>query len=491
MQILTYLLIALGSVLMVFNIAGYFGFVRRTHWMSENTRDRLSLYLPLLLLVLFLIGYVSIGIFLAPNLLVASILFGGSLFVMIVLGRLYFIIERVRANERRAVEAEEANRAKTVFLSNMSHDLRTPMNAILGYTQLACREDCGEAELRGYMSKIRASGDHLLTLINDVLEMSRIESGRMELRPEETDLHRMMEELHDLFAAQMGEKGIRFSVQTQELADRIVLCDRDRLNRVLLNLVSNALKFTPADGSVAVTLRETGTDGDLGRYVFSVRDTGIGMSQEFAERVFDAFERERSSTVSGIQGTGLGMAITKKLVELMGGSITLETEQGKGTVFTVTLDLPILPNPGEGNNSGCGCAGQMAEVFAGKHLLLTEDNEINLEIATMLLTQLGFTVDTARNGQEALERIREKPAGTYDAVLMDMQMPVMDGYEATKRIRSLEDPERAKVPVVAITANAFSEDIDREREAGMSGHISKPLSLPEMTRTLCEILGGR
>ena len=486
-MVLVYPMITLGSLLMVYNIICYHRFLRHTHWTSESLRDRLSLMIPQVLMVLFLIGYIAVGCLLRPNLLVAAILFGGSVFVLIVLGRLFFIVDRVRENERRLAEVEEASRAKTVFLSNMSHDLRTPMNAILGYAQLGCRPDCGEDDMRVYLTKIRSAGDHLLALINDVLEMSRIESGKNELRPEPTELRRLAEETRDLFAAQMAEKQIDFEL-TCSVEDGTVLCDRDRLNRVLLNLLSNACKFTPEGGRVSLTLRQSGRSGEYGRYIFCVRDTGIGMSPAFAEKVFDAFERERSSTVSGIQGTGLGMTITKSIVDLMGGSIEVETEQGKGTAFTVRLDLPVLQDREASEAAhNCGCE-SAAGMFAGVRLLLAEDNPINLEITTLMLKELGFSVDTAGNGQEALDRLTQTPAGTYAAVLMDMQMPVMDGYEATRRIRRLEDPALSQIPVIAMTANAFSEDIALEREAGMSGHISKPISVPDMVRTLCALL---
>ena len=394
-------------------------------------------------------------------------------------------------NERLELErsmAEERDKAKTVFLSNMSHDIRTPMNAIVGYTDLARREDGVPESTRTYLDKIAAASQRLLSLINDVLEMSRIESGKMELEARETDLADVMDKARDLFALQMEEKGIRFTVDASRIRDRRVLCDRDRLDRALLNLVSNAYKFTPEGGSVTVTMEETGAEDGAASYELRVRDTGIGMSPEFAARVFDAFERERTSTVSGIQGTGLGMAITKSIVDLMGGEIRVETEQGKGTEFIIQVRFPIAaPSAVEGPEDA-STETDLEISPEGVHVLLVEDNEINREIATLLLTEAGFTLEEAVDGSEAVEKVASSGPGHFDVVLMDIQMPVMDGYAAARAIRALEDPSLADVPIIAMTANAFAEDIQAARDAGMDAHISKPIDVPTMMATLGRVL---
>ena len=483
------LMILAGSVLMILNIRRYYGFTRRMHWMAEGRKNRLALYVPLLLLLLFLMGYLATALFGSPDLVMAGILLGGSIFVHIILSILYYIVDRVAENERQLFAAHEAGKARTAFFFNMSHDLRTPMNAILGYTQLARRPDTDAEQMHRYLDKIHASSQHLLALINDVLEMSRIENGRMELRPVPTDLHRVMQETEDLFAAQMKEKGLHFTLR-DEAENACVLCDRERLNRVLLNLVSNAMKFTPEGGAVELTLLQTGRTADEGSYEIRVRDTGIGMNEDFAERVFDAFERERSSTVSGIQGTGLGMAITRNIVELMGGTISLTTRKGEGSEFVVNLCLPLLPSA-EGAASqkgGCPCReeGELPSV-KGLRLLLAEDNDINREIAALILEEIGFSLDTAENGRIALEMLQAAEAGTYAAVLMDIQMPEMDGFAATRAIRALPDARR-EIPIIAMTANAFREDVEAEREAGMDAHISKPVDVREMVQTLIRVL---
>ena len=389
--------------------------------------------------------------------------------------------------------AEESNQAKTTFLFNMSHDIRTPMNAIIGYTTIAGREGTTIEEMRGYLKKIDASSHHLLALINDLLDMSRIESGKMELEPVPTDLIKTFDDVRDMFATQMAEKRIDFTVDTGGITESRVLCDENRLNRVLMNLVSNAYKFTPEGGSISVTAREINADTnrEISQYQFRVKDSGIGMSPEFAERVFEAFERERNSTVSGIQGTGLGMAITKSIVDLMGGVIEVETAPGVGTEFiiNVAFELPELSAPDVRDDTESEAPAAMD--FTGVKLLLVEDNFVNREIATLILQESGFVLDTAENGREAVDKVTASAPGDYDAILMDIQMPVMDGYEATRAIRGLEDPALADIPIIAMTANAFSEDKKAAEAAGMNGHIAKPIDVPSMMATLAEALKGR
>ena len=396
--------------------------------------------------------------------------------------------EKARAELEKA-KAEESSNAKTTFLFNMSHDIRTPMNAIIGYTELARRDGTSEAEMREYLNKINSSSHHLLALINDVLEMSRIESGKMELEPVPVDLKKAFREVRDMFATQMQEKQIDFSVDTSHVTHCRVLCDKNRLNRVLLNLLSNAYKFTPAGGTVSVTVWEIGSGGDgTGKYEIRVKDSGIGMSPEFAAKVFEAFERERTSTVSGIQGTGLGMAITKSIVDLMGGTIEVITASGQGTEFVVRAAFPLQDSEEEAGEAVEPEAAAPPVDFNGMKLLLAEDNEINREIATLILEESGFVLDIAVNGQEAFEKVAASAPGDFAAVLMDIQMPVMNGYEATKAIRALDDPALADIPIIAMTANAFAEDIKAAKDAGMNGHIAKPIHVEKMMEVLASIL---
>ena len=396
-----------------------------------------------------------------------------------------YIMSRENKLEREKIKADQRNKAKSRFLSNMSHDIRTPMNAIVGYTTLLRRDKTLSPEVQNYLRKIENSSDHLLALINDVLDMSRIESGKMELEKVDTDLVKIVESVHDMFATQMETKKIEFTADTFGIRHHNIICDKNRLNRVLLNLISNSYKFTPDNGKISVVVTEKESDEEnFGAYEFRVKDTGIGMSPEFAERVFEAFEREKTSTVSGIQGTGLGMAITKSIVELMGGDIKVKTEQGKGTEFIINLKFELAEEKVEEENSD-----EHSDVnFEGKHLLLVDDIDVNREIATMLLTTAGFVIDTARNGKEAVEKVSESKPGDFDAVLMDIQMPIMDGYEATKKIRRLKNSELAKIPIIAMTANAFSEDVQNAKNAGMNGHIAKPIDVPTMLEVLKKVL---
>ena len=389
-----------------------------------------------------------------------------------------------------AREAASANRAKTDFLSTMSHDIRTPMNAIIGYTKLALKEPAS-AELHNYLVKIDRSNQHLLTLINDILEMSRIENGKMELEIIPADLCGIFRDLYDLFEAQMEQKKMQFEIQTDQIRDRYVLCDVKNLNRVLINLLNNAYKFTPENGHIIASIKQTEcADTGTGAYEIRITDNGIGMSKEFAEKMFRPFERERTSTVSGIEGTGLGLSISKSIIDLMDGTIEVLTEPDCGTeiVLRLRFQLAEASDPEQTDADD-----ETAEPFdtSGKRLLLVEDNAINMEIVNMILTQAGYAVENAENGQIALDMISGSADGYYDAVLMDIQMPVMDGYTATGKIRSLENKALAEIPILAMTANAFKEDADAAIEAGMQAHIAKPIDADLLLKTLAAILSRK
>ena len=412
--------------------------------------------------------------------------------IMLSFAFIFSIFDATRKREKLIEEqkdiAERNSRAKSIFLSNMSHDLRTPMNAIIGYINLAKDENDTE-KIKNYLSKIDISSTHLLSLINDILEMSRIESGKLVLNEECTDLTSVMSDIKDIFIAQMKEKGINYIVDYTDISNRYAICDKKLFDRVLLNLISNAYKFTPKGGNISVILKQKNIGSqEYASYILTVKDDGIGMTQEFAQKIFETFERERSSTVSGIQGTGLGMAITKNILEIMGGKISFETERGKGTEFTVSVNFKHCePQETEKikrkDNDSKG-----PHNFGGKRLLLVEDIEINRDIAQTLLGNFGFKVETATNGQEAVDMVASSLPFYYDAVLMDIQMPVMNGYEATKNIRSLGNKDLASIPIIAMTANAFNEDIKKALNHGMNGHIAKPIDINAMVRTLKEVL---
>ena len=531
--------------------------------------------------------------------------------------------QELNAKLQVAVEkAETANRAKSTFLSNMSHDIRTPMNAIIGFTTLALSNINDTERVKDYLGKTLASSNHLLSLINDVLDMSRIESGKIHLEEVEVNLSDVLHDLKTIVSGQIYAKQLELYMDVMDVTDEDVYCDKTRLNQILLNLLSNAIKFTPAGGTVSVRVRQlAGKVRGCGQYEFRIKDNGIGMSQEFAQKIFEPFEQERTSTVSRIQGTGLGMAITKNIVDMMGGTIEVQTAQGKGTEFTVCVpmraqteqrpvekiteleglkalvvdddfntcdsvtkmlvkvgmraewtlsgkeavlrarqalemsdvyhayiidwrlpdmngievtrqirslhdDTPIIiltaydwsdievEAKAAGVTAFCSKPMFMFDLretlmsalgqkqtdavqgllpdknadFKGKHILLVEDNELNREIAQEILREYGFLVDSAENGAVAVEKVSTAAPGSYDLVLMDVQMPIMDGYTATRKIRALDDPARAKLPILAMTANAFDEDRRNALESGMNGFLSKPIVIDDLVQELRKIL---
>ncbi len=419
-------------------------------------------------------------------------------FIFVGLAVMLYIQDVVRqkheAMEREKIHAVESSLAKSRFLFNMSHDIRTPMNAIIGYTNLARQEE-DIVKTRDYLDKIESSSQHLLALINDILEMSRIESGTIELEFSPVDIRTLFDSIRDLFSEQMRQKELDFQVHTDQVQDQYVWCDRKNLNRVLLNILSNAYKFTPEGGHITASLCEVGSgEGGYGSYEIRVQDSGIGMSREFAEKIFTAFERERTSTVSGVEGTGLGMSITKGIVNLMGGTIEVITSPGAGTTIVIRLKLKLaeekdITTDQQGTaGSAEGAQSDSAVDFTGKRLLLVEDNMINMEIASMILSGAGFTVETAENGKIALDMVSASEPGYYDAILMDIQMPVMDGFEATREIRTLKNRDLANIPILAMTANAFKEDELAVLAAGMQAHIAKPVDVEQLKKTLAAVL---
>ena len=384
-----------------------------------------------------------------------------------------------------AVQREtKANLAKREFLFNMSHDIRTPMNAIIGFTALAQTHIDDRGQVEDYLKKISVSSQHLLSLINDVLDMSRIESGKVTLEAKPVHLPELVHELRDIIQAVVSKKDLSLTLDTVGVENEDVIADPLRLEQILINVLANAVKFTPDGGQISLWIVQKDTaPAGYADFEFHIKDNGIGMSEEFQKHIFEQFARERTSTVSKIQGTGLGMAITKSLVDMMGGGITVKSEQGKGSEFTISLRFPI----GEAKTGQTPPAAK-ASAFTGKKLLVVEDNELNLEIASTLLKEAGFEVDTAENGKIAVEKVEAASAGRYDLILMDIQMPEMDGYEATRRIRALPDAKKAALPIVAMTANAFEDDRKNALHAGMNGHIAKPLDIQKLFQVLSELL---
>lgn len=418
------------------------------------------------------------------------------LFVLFILSVIYFAMQKHNEHLRlEKLQAEKISKAKSIFLSNMSHDIRTPMNAIIGFASLAVKNVEDAEKTRDYLEKILTSSNHLLALINDVLEMSRIESGKIHLNETECNILDILNGLDSMIRGQAHNKQLNLSMDAEDVRDQDVYCDRLRINQLLLNLLSNAVKFTPAGGDISVCIRQISDKPDIpegcGVYEIRVKDTGIGMSQEFALKIFQPFERERSSTVSKIQGTGLGMSIAKNIIDLMNGTIEVRTSPGKGTEFVVTLNLRLQEKQKEAKREDLPEEKPEEKNrlhFTGKRILLVEDNELNREIATEILTEAGFKVEEAKDGTEAVEMVSHSDPGYYDLILMDIQMPCMNGYEATKVIRSLENWEAAMVPIIAMTANVFEEDKQEAYKAGMDGHLAKPLDTENLFAVLSTVL---
>lgn len=389
--------------------------------------------------------------------------------------------------ERAQQEAEHANSAKQDFLSSMSHDIRTPMNAIIGMTSIAMANTHNQEQVQECLRKIELSSNHLLGLINDVLDMSKIESGKMTLNIAPISLREVMESIVNIVQPQVRAKNLQFGTDVHDILAENVRCDSVRLNQVLINLLGNSVKFTQDNGSVRVSLYQEALPEDTSRVRthFLVSDTGIGMSREYQEKLFDSFSREDNAQVQKTEGSGLGMAITKYIVDAMDGTIAVRSELDKGTEFHVTFDLEKAEeqelDAAEKNEEAVDLE------LKGKHILLAEDNELNWEVAKELLSDLEIELDWAENGEICVAQFKRAPVGYYDAVIMDVRMPVMNGYEATRAIRELER-EDSDIPVIAMTADAFSEDIQKCLECGMNDHLAKPIDIQEVARKLKKYL---
>ncbi len=387
--------------------------------------------------------------------------------------------------------ADRANRSKRAFLFNMSHDIRTPMNAIIGFTELAERNIDDRERVRDYLQKIMLSSQHLLSLINDILDMSRIENGKVTIEAVPVCIRDQMDLVKDVVRSDIENRRLRYVEKTEKLDDIYVYADALHVNRILINILSNAVKFTPDGGTITFTVRERKSEREgYALYDFIIEDTGIGMSGEFIGHIFEQFAREKTSTVSHTQGTGLGMSITKSLVDLMGGEIRVESELGKGSVFTVSLEFKITSADMVYGKAAADDSSSLL-ALSGRRVLLVEDNDLNMEIAKAMLEAMGLEVETASDGSEALEKVKKESADRYDLILMDIQMPMMNGYEATRAIRALDDRDKAGIPIIAMTANAFDEDRTNAFEAGMNDHIAKPLDITILRDTIAARLQDR
>ena len=408
----------------------------------------------------------------------------------------------------KETKENQFNRAETIFLNSISHDIRTPLNVIIGYTALASAHVNEAQEVKRYLSKIQTASKHLLLLVNDVLDMSHIESGTLKLEHAPVYFPDVLEDLKSIVQTDISAKQLEFHVDTKNMVHKNVITDKLRLNQVLLNILENAVKYTRPGGKICFQIQELkGQEPGFAKYEFRVKDTGIGMSEEFIEHIFEPFSREQTSTVSGIEGTGLGMAIVKKIVDRMGGTIAVKSRQGEGTEVIVILKFKVSSQPVANEMRALSRPEQMETFsekekakqenskeessenpFKNKKILLVEDNELNWEIAVELLKEEGFILDTAEDGTIAVEKMRTAKPGQYDLILMDIQMPIMDGYEATRQIRKLKNPETANIPIIAMTANAFEEDRQKALEAGMNEHVSKPIDMERLLEVVKKVL---
>ncbi|MGN0996658.1 MAG: ATP-binding protein [Candidatus Ventricola sp.] len=386
---------------------------------------------------------------------------------------------------RLRMAAESANSAKSTFLNNMSHDIRTPMNAIIGFTNIALKQN-PKPEIKSCLEKIVDSSEHLLTLINDVLDISRIESGKIQYTPAPVDIAAVADTVVNVTSGFLSNRNITFSRHLEEPEGRYVLADAVRIREVLVNILGNAVKFTPDGGTIAFDASYLpGADAQHVVVRYRIADTGVGMSEDFIEHIFDEFSQEENSARTQYKGTGLGMAITKRYVDLMGGTISVESQKGKGSTFTVELPLELT----DGSRIQKQDYSAASDDLAGVKILLAEDNDLNAEIATIQLEELGVRVTRAADGRQAVRAFAENPPGTFDVILMDIMMPEMDGYEATAAIRALAGrPDAPQIPIIAMTANAFAEDVQASMDAGMNGHLSKPIVMGEVVKTIARNL---
>ena len=388
--------------------------------------------------------------------------------------------------EKSAEQAKNANEAKTRFLFNMSHDIRTPMNAIVGFSGLLEKNLQNERKAKEYLEKIQSSSNLLMRIINQVLEMARIESGTAVLQLKAEDMDALFHRVNTVFEEDVRKKNLQYHA-VLDVRHHYVVCDQTKLQEIMLNIISNAIKYTPEGHSIYVEVHEAVSENPSKiRYIFSCEDTGIGMSEEYLPHIYEEFSREHSTTENKVPGTGLGLPIIKSMIELMGGSIQVESRQGIGTKFTIDLSFDIALKE-EVYGSEDTIESSAIHTIKGKRILLVEDNELNAEIAKTVLEDVGALITRAENGQQALELFKEKPAGTFDVILMDLMMPVMDGYTATRKIRELERPDAKTVPIIAMTANTFQEDAEKCIAVGMNAHLAKPLDIEKMKKTIKSI----
>ncbi len=471
-QIAITLMIYLGAALMVYNIYGFISYARYIRGLKSWDKDDKSLYLPIVLLIFFLIGYIVVGTFGDPDIMMAGILFGGSIFVYIIYRFIRSITEKIIQNEQlesKLKVAEESGRAKASFLASISHEMRTPMNVILGLDEIALKDQELKPETRESLEKIGQSGRHLLDMINNILEMNDIQSGSLEVKNDEFSLKDVIDQVSVIIRTLCEKKDLTYDCSISEDAAGWYVGDEMKIKQSLLKVLDNAVKYTESPGTVSLDVVATPGENGIKTLTFAVRDNGIGIDSDFLPKVFDVFTEQDTTFTKKYGGSGLSLAVTKNMVELMGGTITAESQKGFGSTFTIELPLKSIEQKHEEEQR------QADEIeLAGRRILVVEDIQENAEIVMDLLELEGVKSEHAENGKVALEMFEHAPEGYYDAILMDLRMPVMDGLEASRRIRDLDKPDAKKIPIIALTANAFDSDVKATMDVGMNAHLAKP-----------------
>lgn len=485
-----YLLVYLGSAIMVYNIYGFVRFARFVKQLRSWRHDYGILYVPIALLVLFLLGYLAVGVFGRPDMIVAGILFGGSIFVLIMYKLLSNVTQRIVESETKMMEAElraaeEANRAKSVFLASISHEMRTPMNMILGMDAIALKNPDLAPKTREQLEKIGLSARHMLGLINNILDLNSIENGKLKVKREEFSLSGALDQVSAIAQSLCEEKGLDYRISVPEAWKGRYLGDETQLKQVLMRLLDNAVKFTDAPGRVELSVDCAEEKKSIRTLRFAVTDTGIGIDESFLPSIFDVFTQEDASSTNRYGGSGLSLAAAKGILELMGGTITVESTKNAGSTFTV-----VLPMEYAGEEAPAGESLEETRSLAGKRVLVAEDIPMNAEIVMEFLKMEGIASEHAENGQIALDMFAQSPPHYYDAVLMDLRMPLMDGLDATRGIRALDRPDARTVPIIALTANAAESDVRQSLEAGMNIHMAKPTDAVALCATLRQFIYG-
>ena len=553
MNWLIYGMVYLGSALMVYNIYSYIRYAGHLQEKKDWGKERSILYIPIFLLVLFLLGYLAVGFFGKPDLIISGILFGGSIFVFIIFKLLGFITARVQKIEHleaKLIAAEESSKVKSQFLSNVSHEMRTPMNGIIGLDQLALKNPDLHPTTRRQLEKIGENADYLKSLIDNILDMSDFDAGRVDLKHDTFSLIHLLEDINLIVRGQCSQKGLNYSFDVIGELNDYYVGDKGKVRQILLSLLENAVKYTPAPGNVSLTAEQVQSAIYTCTLRFIVKDTGIGIDENYMDKIFSAFSREHDASTDTYGGIGLSLAITKKIAAMMDGSIEVSSEKNAGSTFTVTISLGKsdrkaglkenirLIDPAAGNGSDNKPAGSEQEGSAststdhnepeavpsapggpasepvpenletenppleidpsetdtaedtlkGIRVLIAEDIDLNAEILADLLEMEDISSERAENGEAAVRMFRESPEHYYDAVLMDLRMPVMDGLDAARNIRALDRPDAASVPIIALTANASHEDRKNVIEAGMDSHLTKPVDSELLLETLTVLI---